>query len=210
LLAAILGYDIDSYYQAFTREHAALAVEICEPLRTITMPISHRTVDDEHTTNIGDSTLSFDIIEPSSSRQRVAHEILRNPQYRIFVWLSNNTAYTKLKSHLERGTCVYTPSLGLSEYLATIQYEGEYNVAAANKDKAHVDSIVPEDGGEIHQPDTPVIAERVPAAMERIHTPLPGRRTTEFLTYHFRNDGEPIQVSSADLARVNDKTVIFS
>lgn len=210
LLAGILGYDRDSYYQAFSRDHAAIAVEISDPLRTITMPISHRTVDDGSTTTIGDDTLSFKLVESAGDRQRVAHEMLRNPQYRVFVWLSNTDAYTQLKQHLKDGTSVYTPALGLSECLATIDYHGEYTVTPIDDNQTSVDSIVPSDAGDVYQPDAPVIAERAPAEMERVRTPLPSRRTTKFLTYHFREDANPLQVTSPDSAQVNGKTVIFS
>jgi hypothetical protein len=46
--------------------------------------------------------------------------------------------------------------------------------------------------------------------MERIETPLPNRRTTEFQTYYYRDDAGAIDTDTKNAAVVDSRTVLFS
>lgn len=210
LIAAIIGYDRDTYYQPFDLTHSAISVEITDPLRTMNLPVNHRTVDDSTLSTAKSGPLKIKTIDDEGTRQQVNHRVLRNPTYRIYVWAANTDVYSQLKTHLENGTAHYTPALGKSEYIATITYHGEFDTTPQEETNLDIDSIVPDSVGNPEQPrDAPLKTERTPAAMERITTPLPTRKTTTFETYYYRTDGDALTVDTTNAVEVDGRSVLF-
>jgi len=74
-----------------------------------------------------------------------AYEVLADPAYRIDVALEDEEFYEELRTHLESGTSVYPPSLGKSEYLATITdvEAGRTPTRITDEEIVDVDSVVP-------------------------------------------------------------------
>lgn len=213
LIAAILGLDSNSYYDTFSLHKSAIAVSVEEPLRDYSLPVNHQNTDGTGISTVGTSVykLKMGVVDQDGGTQRVNHNVLRNPVYRVFVWMSDGELYEQLKTKLSNGESHYTPSLGLSEFLAEISYQGEFEPEAVDSDQpVGIDSAVPAGAGAVHTPsDASVTSERSPGEMERIETPLPSRRTTEFLTRFFREDGGCLPVKTEYAASVGDRTVIF-
>lgn len=213
LLAAILGLDSNSYYDLFSLRESAISVSVEEPLREYSLPINHQNTDGDGVSRLGTSVynLKMGVVDQDSGTQRVNHNVLRNPVYRVNVWLSDDEHYSDLKALLAAGESHYTPSLGLSEFLADITYHGEFEPEpTGGGHPVNIDSAVPVDAGAVHtSPDASVTSERSPGEMERIETPLPNRRTTAFLTRYFREDGGSLPVETEHAAHTDDQTVIF-
>jgi len=139
--------------------------------------------------------------------------VLADPAYRIDLAVEDAEFYEALREHLEEGTSVYPPSLGKSEYLATIE---DVTVSpqlerAESADHLDVDSVVPGSLSDaIPQRDVTYEVERSPAVMEQAGG---GRRTTRFDDYVYtqrvdeavriRSDTEHTPVT------VESRTVIF-
>lgn len=220
LLAAILGLDRDSYYDVFNLTHSAVSINIANPLREYQMPIKHRTTDpDQYNTAGSKARLKVQYpqhpeeIESGKHHQRVAHTMLRDAAYRVDVWLSTDELYDRLKAMLSAGESHYTPSLGLSECLASIEYHGEYTpdpITTAEGETVVVDSAIPQSSATIPaQSDTSVTTEQVPAEMRRVENPFPSRRTTGYTAYQFDTDGSSIPAVTDVAATVGEQTVIF-
>jgi CRISPR-associated protein Cas5h len=94
----------------------------------------------------------------SEERQRNIYEVLTKPKYTIWVALENKNFYNKLKNHLKSGTSYYTPTMGKSEYIADIDYLGEFDVSET--DTSEVETVVPIDEANTNQN---LAVERVPA-----------------------------------------------
>jgi CRISPR-associated protein Cas5h len=200
LFAAILGLERDSYYQKFGEQTSVMAIVPQTSLTTMSLPRSELSTAPSAPKNLddigapGDTNLGIVTInrESMQSRQRNPYEMLRKVSYRIYVSLGDQELYEKLRMLLSEGRSVYTPALGLSECLASIEFQGE--VSMETTDVETIDSILPDDRSRVQPtPQVTYVRERVPQFMERVDDG--GRRTTDFVTYTLRRDGGPIDVS---------------
>jgi len=221
LLAAIVGADRNSYYDTFDVDAASIAVTPTTELATTNIATNGVSTEQENlrrprTERKGRSRSGLQIRYPDTTenRQQQNYEYLVNPSYVIDVAIEDESFYATLKGHLERGEYVYTPSLGLSECLAQVTYEGEREPGAidlTDREQVAVDSAVA-DSLDAIVPSGRIETERSPAAMEQISEG--GRKTTAFTTYAYSPGAEPLEVlANQDLgarpARVGDRTVMF-
>jgi CRISPR-associated protein Cas5h len=134
---------------------------------------------------------------------------LVDPSYRIDVWFSDEDRYQKLLSQLESGESYYVPSLGLSEYLASIDFHGQFPInEGPGGDTVDVDSIVPEAVDSIvPEPATRYQIEQTPAFMER---DAGGRTTSAFVSYAYNPDGGSLRFRDITTYSVDDRAVVFT
>jgi CRISPR-associated protein Cas5h len=169
-------------------------------METMSLPRSELSTAPESPENISDLGKEFDdevgIVtinkESLQSRQRNPYEMLRNVNYRIYLWLSENNLYDTLHESLAEGRSVYTPALGLSECLASVEFQGEVDMRQVETQT--IDSVLPDERCRV-QPESGVthLRERVPLFMERAKEG--GRRTTAFTTYTTRRDGGSLKTT---------------
>lgn len=216
MLAAIVGYDRDSYYEVFADGSSAVAITPFSDLRTVNIPTTGLGTDPGQavTTKVGHwASYQLTYRETTGDRQLHAYEVLADPAYRIDVAVEDETFYADLREHLGNGTSVYAPSLGKSEYLATIE---DVNLDGQPTEKdidghVNIDSVVPVSLSEaIPQGGVSYGVERSPAIME---SDPGGRRTTRFDDYVYTQQADH-QVRISDDAgvvpvEVGDRTVVF-
>lgn len=149
----------------------------------------------------------------TEDRQLHAYEVLADPAYRIDVALEDEEFYEELRTHLESGTSVYPPSLGKSEYLATITdvEAGRTPTRITDEEIVDVDSVVPGSLADaIPQSGVTYGVERSPAVMEQAGS---GRRTTRFDDYVYTQQPENAVRVRADTdavpVSVGSRTVVF-
>jgi CRISPR-associated protein Cas5h len=213
LLAAICGVHRDGYYDVFTRDASAIAIQPLKEHRTLTVPSLGLGTNPDETmeTAGGTGQKSVKVRYPDSTDNRQIHnyEVLSNPAYRVDVAVEDEEFYTALKTHLEAGTSYYPPSMGLSEYLASVEYHGEFEPEPVEFDgSVSIESVVPEIVDDIiPSADSTHRVERMPGFMEAHDG---GRRTTAFTDYAFA-DSEPIIVNTTEAVpvKVDDRTVLF-
>jgi CRISPR-associated protein Cas5h len=216
LLAAIVGADRDSYYDVFGADNSAIAITPLSDLRTVNIPTTGLGTDpDQDVTTTAGHWASYQLTyqETDRDRQLHAYEVLADPCYRIDVALEDEAFYDELKRHLRDGTSYYTPSLGKSEYLATIEdVETDRSPTATNGDDfIDVDSVVPISlSGAIPQGGVTYGVERSPAVME---ADADGRRTTRFDDYVYAQQADTAvrigQDSGVEPVTVGERTVVF-
>jgi CRISPR-associated protein Cas5h len=216
MLAAIVGADRDSYYDIFGADNSAIAITPLADLRTVNIPTTGLGTDPKQdvTTKVGHwASYQLTYQEGEGDRQLHAYEVLADPAYRIDVAVEDDDFYSDLRDHLRNGTSVYAPSLGKSEYLATIE-NVEIDQTPTQSEEAtlpSLDSVVPVSLSEtIPQQGVTYSVERSPAVME---ADSGGRRTTRFDDYVFTQLAEnAVRVSeSADVTPVDvgERTVVF-
>lgn len=242
LLAAIAGYERDGYYDVFDRARSGIAIQPVtvqrdeaafdeetvtvverpggrvgvEPAgvpRTMNLPENSLTTSDEGMKAVNArGKVSVRYPDPSVDRQRANYEVLVEPAYRLDVWLSDDDAYDLLRDHLESGTSAYTPSLGLSEHLASVLWLGESTVEPVAETEVAVDSAVPNPDSVRPVKGNPHGVERSPGDMTRTggDGEFTGRRTTEFLRWAYSRDGSRLRASNVDAHRVEGRVVVFS
>lgn len=139
LLSAIVGRPRDSYYDIFRNENSSIAIV------PNTEPSVQRMPELELTTNNTKQVKGVGTVVKREGtlqeRQRNIYEWLHEPSYTLVVSVEDDTYYEELKTHLENGTSEFTPVLGKSECLASIEYHGEATLEESNENE--VDSAVP-------------------------------------------------------------------
>ena len=221
MLAAIAGYDRDSYYGLFGAEESAIAVGIHpdHPVRTVSMPMLNLDTREEGITAVETSAGTIRLPDPDISRQRYAYEFVRSPGYQVDVWLSDTAAMDELIERLTNGRAQYAPTLGLSECLARIE-PAEVEVSAiesvegsdtdtgsspegdgSDRDEhghrirdapmAEIDSAVPTPAALVEQAGTSVVSERSAGWMEAHDE---SRRTTGWIDWRLDPTGGTLSV----------------
>lgn len=213
LLAAICGVKRDGYYDVFTSDASAIAIEPLGEHRTLTVPSLGLGTNPDETmeTAGGTGQKSVKVRYPDSTDNRQIHsyEVIVGPAYRIDVAVEDEEFYTALKAHLEAGTSYYPPSMGLSEYLVSVEYHGEFEpTPIESDDSVGIESVVPEVVDDVvPSADSTHRVERMPAFMEAHDG---GRRTTEFIDYAFADSG-PIDINTDEAVpvKIDNRTVLF-
>jgi CRISPR-associated protein Cas5h len=209
LLAAVLGIERDGYYDLFGPDVSRIAVEPTSPLRTLNMPmntLSTAAGDLQSINSRGKVTVKLP--NPTKLRQQHNYEVLVDPEYRIDIALSDEERYRKLRETLAAGKSYYVPSLGLSEYLAELEFHGEFDILGGpTGDEVTVDSAVPNAVERvIPELDTRCQVEESPAFMVKDSG---GRTTTEFTPYVYNPDAEGLRVRDIVANSVDGRTVVF-
>lgn len=219
LVAGILGMDRDSYYQMFQPSNSSVAVV---PLNNPhTMPLSMTTVNtksDEAIKYIPEDVNwqhGVEALSPQSyvelDRQRDPYEMLIDPEYRIYLSLRDDEVHKEIRERLDNSRYHYSPSLGLSECLASISEVESHSPEQVSSDTVEVDSAVHTVDGSVSVPSqgTTLRRERQPLYMES--TEGGGRRTTEFanVSYVLEED-EKARIKNHAAYEVGEHTVSFS
>ncbi|PSQ04030.1 type I-B CRISPR-associated protein Cas5 [Halobacteriales archaeon QS_6_71_20] len=209
IVAAIVGLDRDSYYDAFGPSVSAMAVEPVAPLRTMNLPQNTLSTAKEHMATMpsrGHARVSLP--DPTEPRQQHNYEVLVDPAYRIDLRLADEELRCRLRARLESGTSYYPPSLGLSEHLAEVEYLGKFEVTPNDAETTTVDSAVVEAVDDVElEPGSEVRVERSPAFMEADGD---GRTTTGFRSQAYAADASPLRVHDVETAEVDGRRVMFA
>ena len=240
MLAAICGYDRDSYYGLFDTQESAMAIGIHpdHPVRTVSMPMLNLDTRQKGIRSVDTSAGTIRLPDPDVSRQRYAYEFVREPGYQVDVWLSEAAMMDELTKRLTEGRAQYAPTLGLSECLARIgpgevevstieqidepdtnsDPEGngsdrdEYGRRIRGAPMIEIDSAVPTPTALVEQSGTSVVSERSAGWMEAHNG---GRRTTGWIDWRLDPSGESLSVrtgpgSQVAPVRVGNRTVIMT
>jgi CRISPR-associated protein Cas5h len=221
LIAAMLGVPRDQYYELFAKGDSAVAITPVaeEGLRSLNVPINTLdTKDSMRSINSRGRGPKVRYPDPRAPRKQHTYEFLVDPAYRIDVWLDHEEAYERLRAHLRRGTCVYSPSMGLSELLASVTYHGEtsdvraVDRTAADADSVDVDSVLWH--GSRHAVGRRGATQRVERTQAFFAPSIDAsgrldRVAAEFVDVGYNPDGEQLPATGARFASVGDRVVMF-
>lgn len=213
LLAGIVGVERDGYYDIFAAETSAVAISVCQVIRKLNIPSTGVSTDPSSAAaKIAGSSRSRSITYHDTTQHRQIHnyEVLVNPAYRIDIAVKDESFYTQLREHLRDGTSIYPPSMGVSEYLASVEFLGEFEVETKSHISDEINSVVPTSLADVvPQPGVTYRIERSPAIMER-HAG--GRRTTRFDDIVYTPEPtDSIELATGELTPcvVDGSTVVF-
>lgn len=214
LIAAMLGYDRDTYYDVLSVENADIAITPVNEIKTINIPVNALSTSRDKTTEIveGTRSLSVRVPDPDNERQQYNFEVITNPAYKIDVRIRDQDVYNNLKHALKNKHAHYPISLGLSEYLANITYHGEHETTPLDHDTHTIHSAIP-DASTINMDKTnhKVHTERSQADFDT-HTPdshRSKRHATEYNNVAFNKNANPL-IATTTATQVQNRTIKFA
>ena len=100
-------------------DQADIGVQLLNPINKVTMAF-----------NLLNTKNSFFNID---NRTQIEFELLKNPKFRIFFSCENDLIFCELKERIANKMSHFTVSLGLSQFVATIDMIGVYKLTASDK-----------------------------------------------------------------------------
>jgi len=197
-LGALMGLPQkgeNNYHYVFHPERARIAL-------IIKNPIQRKSVNKNMLKVKGETGKLIDLSGPPREieRNQVPFEILRNPKYRVYLWLEDKEKEKKFVEIVENHKSVFTPYLGISEFIADFNYLGKKNVDFRRDSDIQIDSVLRK---ESYQP----IFEKG-KKYRRENTSLlmnEDRVVKEFGEILYEESGDSIEVNNAEYFEV-DKT----
>lgn len=148
LIGAILGVEKDKVAETFNEDNFKVTVAIEKQTKTIT-----------HVTNFrqdGIGAIDYSIkkpkkgwepkelknIPPYNEATQIPMELIREPSFLVYVHLSNSKIFDDLLSRLKTGRYFYTPCLGLSEFIACIEFVDSKDASRLAPEDYEVKSVI--------------------------------------------------------------------
>jgi CRISPR-associated protein Cas5h len=213
LIGAVLGISKSEVPVKFGENNLKVAVEIEKPIKSFT-----------HVTNLrkdGSGGITYSVKRSKKAREQLAlknaqdwnnatqipQEVLRFPSYKIYINLKDNM--DELVSRIKEGRFVYTPCMGLSSFLADLEYisegigkqldSGEYEVSTVTNKSCCTLSLNRLNVSDDHH----IMELRVP------HLGTPDRRFT-YRVYLLNMQPRPLPlVMNSNVYKIDDKIISF-
>ncbi|MBF0121548.1 MAG: type I-B CRISPR-associated protein Cas5 [Desulfobacterales bacterium] len=126
IINAIIGNQKDSYYEEFDSDKARIGIALKNRYRKIMQTVNYIKTDKEGWNFAGNpQQVQVEILVPYDDELK----------YRIYFYHTDSEIIKILKAKLENKRCVYNPYLGISEFLADIEYIQEANNIKTVKNK---------------------------------------------------------------------------
>ena len=139
LVAGILGFERDSYYEIFD-EPAKIGVKIATPLRKKINTVSYLMIKKSESKNLSafrglkDRTLvPIEFVYPKNAENII---------YRIYFSHEDNDLFQKLKIRLKNEKFVYPPYMGITELPAKIIFLGEFQAEKIYEEELEVSTVL--------------------------------------------------------------------
>jgi CRISPR-associated protein Cas5h len=144
ILACILGFDKDSYYEVFSRDKCRIAVALRTPVRRVMLPTNYLDTDEIKKV---EKLRGLTNRVPTRMEYLLAVPPLENVSYRIFVTHEDQSLLNQLADRLADRRFAYPISLGPAHCLAeaNLVYDSEAKVIESNGDEYPVSTVIPQD-----------------------------------------------------------------
>lgn len=186
-VGAILGIPKDKYISELS--NIQVSVVLLQPVKKIRFSLNYINTKD------GDFTLG-------KGRTQIPTEMVKNPAYRIYVRNLNEYYEQNLVSLLKDHRCVFTPYLGISEFLANFHFH-TYHDCLDQEGKADVISVVPLNKARVRLKEGLKLGkERVPFRMND------DRSVKEYIDVVFEADANAVPIEGS-YSVVDQENVIF-
>ena len=198
IIGAILGLRKDEYHEALGWKTSRIGIRLLKPARIYRTAI-----------NLLNTKSADKYFRPrgENARIQIPYEFLKDPAFRIYAANLPETQADALSAALAAGQSAYTPSLGLAQCLAEVNFVAD-TVAMAAPDAQTSVSVIPlEQGMKIkYEPGRRYERVRVPAVM------APDRvvhKYQEVVVALDADQGRPVSVKGTTLYKVDNETIAF-
>lgn len=137
LIAGIIGMKRDTYYEIFSSNKTKIAISIKTPLRKIIQTVNYVWADEPNKLNLskGQHTqIPLEVVVPDSFEENI--------RYRIFFSHTNEEIIDKVLLAVKDQKFVYPPYLGISEFIAKIEFVDYVDSIYEEHGKTVLDSIL--------------------------------------------------------------------
>lgn len=202
MTAAVLGLPRDSYYDLFGRDSSRIAVKVLNPVRRESFAINIVTTEGSSSKTKGAQPGKY----VSGPRQQNVFETLCDPAYRLYVSLDDEERMDELESYLSDGKSHYALTLGLSEHLATTEYQGRHKIEWAEGETELDAALAGSETGLVPKRGAKYVTERVPGFMRKTSD---GRQSDGFQTVTYERTGGTLHVRDMEYAVVGGESIVF-
>ncbi|MCB4205477.1 type I-B CRISPR-associated protein Cas5b [Deferribacterales bacterium Es71-Z0220] len=197
IIAAIMGYDKNSYLQYFQNKIWKVGVSIKKPIKIEYIP--------ENFVDTKRAKLFGRMPKNKPCRTQINLEFLKNPFYRFYVTCKNEEELNALADKLKEHKSIFTVSLGLSECIANFIFIGIFELEKrTDKDFVEISSIIPlENISKPNQID--FLSEN--SKFLQIHIPLemkPDRELVKSGYFLIEANGKKIKLKDGEFYHVRD------
>ncbi len=198
LIAGMMGYNRDSYYDDFSRENIEFSVKLVNPVNKIRV--------NQNIINTANPPY-FNLYDQENPRTQIPYEYLSEPKYRVYLGLKDIETFENLADNLKEHKTIYTPFLGLSEHIADFEFVGEYEVVRKEKGDVKIDSVLPKKRVEIKLSE---IKEGMRWMIETIPMYMNEERIVkEYSEIIFDSNGLSVPLEEAEYYEIGEDNVIF-
>ncbi|WP_048602198.1 type I-B CRISPR-associated protein Cas5b [Rubeoparvulum massiliense] len=140
MIAGVLGYEKESYYELFSPDHCHIAVSIQTPIRKMTQTVNYlfvKSVKSDVNGVKGHTQIPVEFVLPGLGYNQLV--------YRLYFWHEDQVISERLKDKLLKKASVYPPYMGISELLSTLQFVEEVpaQVQQAKQEKVRFSTVIP-------------------------------------------------------------------
>jgi len=132
IIASILGYKRDTYYDDLAPENIFFSLSILTKFRKIIQTINYRFYEEP-----GYTQIPVEIIVPKNEDDFYLN-------YRVYFSIKDLEIYRKLLQRLMKNSSYYPIYMGISEFIAHIRYIGEFEIQKINEkiDTIQIGSVI--------------------------------------------------------------------
>lgn len=137
LIAGIIGMKRDTYYEIFSSDKTKIAISIKTPLRKIIQTINYVWAENSNELNLskGQHTqIPLEILFPVSDKSNI--------RYRVFFSNGNHEILDKVLVAVKEQKPVYPPYLGISEFIANIEFVDYVSSIEERNGEVVLDSVL--------------------------------------------------------------------
>lgn len=184
MVAAVLGMERDSYYDILGENNSLFALQILNPIKKVTM-----------NQNLVDTKTGYFLWDNNGQRTQIPFEYLKNPKYRIFVWIKDSGLFEKLCEFVKNRKNVFTLYMGISEHIAQFApYKGGCVnfVRKETNENVKINTIIPLPAKiNVYNLKENVIGyEKVPGFFEG-----KDRVIKKYMEFYYEEKGRPLEIN---------------
>jgi len=198
LVAGMMGYRRDSYYNDFSRENIEYGVKLINSVK--------KTRVNQNLINTANSPY-FNLHNKDNPRTQIPYEYLSKPRYRIYLGLKNEEIFSDLTDNLREHKTTFTPFLGLSEHIANFEFIGEFDFPKKFEDEGEIDSVLPKQRVDINLKGVKEgmrwIVEKIPLYMNE------ERIVEEYTEVILDSNGSAIPLENVEYYEIGEDNVVF-
>ena len=122
MIAALVGWERDSYYERLNSNNFLIAVSIRSPFRRIMQTVNYLRTKGvgELNGSAGGTQVPLEILVPAKTEKRLC--------YRIYFWHQDCGLMDEISERLKQNASVYPAYLGLTEFIAHTSFVVDYQV----------------------------------------------------------------------------------
>lgn len=178
IVAGILGYDRDSYYDIFDPSECMITVSPMSRMRTIFQTVNYISVKSLNDLNgkLGRTQIPFELVVPENFGDHL--------RYRIYFAHSDDQMISRLEAYLRDGRSHYPISFGAANFLANAFYIS----------RVHNASLSVPDKETLLKVQTPILASKNLIRSLLIDENRSSKFTTDIFPFHF-NKGRTLGIN---------------